>query len=107
MRKLLFSLTKKDFTIQTFKAGGKGGGNQNSRNTGVRIIHKESGAKGEARDSRYHKQNKRAAFRRLCSSKKFKDWVKYKAAIVSDTENKIQKQVDEWMKEENFKVEIL
>ena len=51
-RELLFSVTKKDLRIDTFRAGGKGGQNQNKRNTGVRVTHPDSGAVGEARDQR-------------------------------------------------------
>lgn len=73
-RSLLFSVTKKDFIVQTFRAGGKGGQNQNKRDTGVRIIHPESGAVGEARDERSQLQNKKLAFHRLANSPKFKMW---------------------------------
>jgi protein subunit release factor B len=33
----LFSITKKDFKIQTFRSGGKGGQHQNKTNSGVAI----------------------------------------------------------------------
>lgn len=36
-KKLLFSLNKKDFTVQTFKAGGPGGQHQNKTDSAVRI----------------------------------------------------------------------
>lgn len=64
-RVLLFSVTVKDCEVQTFRAGGKGGQNQNKRDTGVRIIHHPSGARGEARDERSQLQNKRLAFKRM------------------------------------------
>lgn len=73
--KPFISLTKKDFVIQTFAAGGPGGQHQNTTNTGVRIIHPASGARGEARDSRSQHQNKQAALRRLTEDPKFKIWV--------------------------------
>lgn len=63
-----------DCDVQTFRAGGKGGQNQNKRNTGVRIIHRPSGAVGEARDERSQLQNKRLAFRRMAESTAFKSW---------------------------------
>ena len=47
--------------METFRAGGPGGQNQNKRNTGVRWIHVPSGATGEARDHRTQGENKRAA----------------------------------------------
>ena len=58
-KKLLFSLTKKDFVIETFRSGGPGGQNQNKRNTGVRIRHPESGAVAESRVHRTQEQNKK------------------------------------------------
>jgi protein subunit release factor B len=60
-RELVLSVTLKDCEVQTFRAGGKGGQNQNKRDTGVRIIHHPSGARGEARDERSQLQNKRLA----------------------------------------------
>lgn len=77
-KELLFSITKSDFRVDTFRAGGPGGQNQNSRDTGVRITHLESGAVGEARDSRYQKVNRRQAFDRLVKSYKFKIWLNQK-----------------------------
>ncbi len=50
-KKLLFSITKDDFTVQTFRSGGKGGQNQNKVESGVRIIHPASGAIGESREA--------------------------------------------------------
>lgn len=75
-KQLLFSVTKDDLRIDTFRAGGKGGQNQNKRDTGVRVTHIESGASGEGRDSRSQGQNKVEAFRRMVLSDKFKNWMK-------------------------------
>jgi len=109
-KELLFRVTKKDFDIQTFRSGGKGGQNQNKRDTGVRIIHRESKAVGEARDSRHQHQNKKAAFRRLIKSTKFQTWLKIKIGemtLTKEQEEKIQRKVDEEMKPENLKIEYL
>lgn len=105
LKKKLFSLTKKDFTIQTFRAGGKGGQNQDKRDTGVRITHPASGAVGEARDSRSQLQNRKSAFVRLAGSKKFKTWLKIETgqAVLQDVE--IEKVVDELFGKENIKIE--
>ena len=43
-KKLLFSLTAKDFEVQTFCTGGAGGQHRNAKKNGVRIIHTASGA---------------------------------------------------------------
>ena len=58
MKELLFTIRKKDFEIQTFRSGGKGGQHQNKTDSGVRIIHKASGAVGESRnDKSQHRNN--------------------------------------------------
>lgn len=71
-RQLMFSVTIKDCEVQTFRSGGKGGQNQNKRDTGVRIIHHPSGARGEARDERSQLQNKRLAFTRMANHPLFR-----------------------------------
>lgn len=63
-RELLFSVTKKDFRIYTFRAGGKGGQKQNKTSSGVRFTHIESGAVGESREERSQHRNKEIAFKR-------------------------------------------
>lgn len=80
MKRLLFSVTKKDLVRQTFRSGGKGGQNQNKVESGVRFIHEASGARGEARDSRDQKTNERNAFLRLVNSEAFKKWHKVECA---------------------------
>lgn len=72
---LLFSVTLDDCDVQTFRAGGPGGQNQNKRDTGVRIIHRASGARGESREERSQMQNKRAAFIRMTETSTFRAWV--------------------------------
>ena len=108
-KELLFSLTKKDFEIQTFRSGGKGGQHQNKTNSGCRIIHRESGAIGVSRDSRSFHQNKKLAFERLVKSKEFKSWHRIKAGYalqgIEDFKKEIEKQVKNTMKPKNLKVE--
>ena len=105
MKKLLFSVTKKDFTMQTFRSGGPGGQNQNKVNSGVRLVHKDSGAVGEARDTRYQLQNKKSAFSRLVKSPKFQAWLKIETARSLGTYSDIEKKVDGMMGSENLLIE--
>lgn len=107
-KELLFSVTKNDLKIDTFRAGGKGGQHQNKTESAIRITHEESGAIGEARDSRHQHVNKKAAFKRLVNSIKFKVWLKkriYEAQNRVLTEQEVQELVDNMMKPENLRVE--
>jgi hypothetical protein len=108
MKELLFSLSKEkgDFVMETFRSGGKGGQNQNKRNTGVRIIHPASGTTGEARDSRTQGENKKAAFLRLVNSQKFKTWHRIQCGISVDGFDRMERQLEEWMRPQNFLIEV-
>lgn len=71
----LFSVTLDDCDVQTFRAGGPGGQHQNKTDSGVRVIHRASGARGESRQERSQLQNKKLAFRRMTQDPKFKVWL--------------------------------
>lgn len=107
MKKLLFSITKKDFRVEHFSCGGNGGQNVNRRKMGTRITHIDSGAVGESREERSQLQNKKNAFRRLIETNKFKIWHRLKTAEVLLNLQSIDKAVDEMMDEKNIKVEYL
>ena len=115
-KKLLFSLTRDDFEWDYFRAGGKGGQNQNKVNSGVRCKHPPSGAVGEARDSRNQLANRRAAFIRCVDSKAFKAWHKSevarrlgtedgRASSYQELDSKVQSLIDALLKPEDIKVE--
>lgn len=105
MKELLFTITKKEFRVDTFRSGGKGGQNQNKRDTGVRITHIESGAVGESREERSQAQNKKTAFKRLVESPKFKKWFKIECAKKLGLYTDIEEKTEEAMKPENIRVE--
>lgn len=74
-QKPFLSIRLKDCEVQTFQSGGPGGQHQNHSNTGVRIIHRASGARGESREERSQLLNKKAAFRRMTEHVMFRVWV--------------------------------
>jgi hypothetical protein len=99
MREKAFTVTIHDCEVQTFMAGGPGGQNQNKRETGVRVIHHPSGARGESREQRSQLQNKKAAFRRMAESEQFRRWCGIENA-------KVIAKVDRLMWPRNIKVEV-
>lgn len=105
MRERLFSLTKKDFEVQTSRGSGAGGQNRNKRDTKVRIIHKASGAVGESQEERSQEQNKKTALKRLTETKLFKAWLA-RAVHELNTGETVEQRVDRLMNEANIKVEV-
>lgn len=53
----------------------------------------------------HHYQNKKIAFQRLVNTDRFKQWHKIETARHLGLLVDVEKQVDEWMKEENLKIE--
>ncbi len=114
-KRLLFSLTKKDFVFQTFCTGGNGGQHRNAKQNGVRVIHPASGARAEHRDGRDQHKNKEEAFKKLCASPEFKRWHKAEVArrlgqyqepeYERSKDREIEEAVDRQMQPENLKVE--
>ena len=104
-KKILFSITKKDFKIDYFCTGGPGGQKQNKTASGCRITHEASGAVGECRNHRSQDQNRKEAFKRLTDSSKFKIWLKVKISAVEQGFRDIDEYVDSMMTEDKIKVE--
>jgi protein subunit release factor A len=105
MKKILFSLTAKDFRWDVFRAGGKGGQKQNKTSSGVRCVHEPSGAVGEGRDERSQHANRKNAFSRCVSSNKFKTWHKMEVAKRLYGSKSIDEIVDSMMIDNNLKIE--
>lgn len=104
-KELLFSVTLKDCDVQTFRSGGKGGQNVNKVETGVRVVHKESGAVGQSTDERSQLQNKKTAFKRMVAHPKFRFWVAERRREI-ETGKTAEERVAEMMKPEYIKVEV-
>ena len=106
-RQLLFSVTLKDCDVDTFRAGGNGGQNQNKRDTGVRVTHRASGAVGTARDSRSQLQNKKLAFRRMAETKLFQAWIARQSYEYKQIEARAAKWAQEQVEDPSLlKVEV-
>lgn len=93
-REKILSVTLADCDVDTFRAGGNGGQNQNKRETGVRITHRASGAVGESREQRSQLQNKRTAFRRMAETAKFKAWLRVATGRAALAETQVKKDMD-------------
>ena len=104
-RQLLFSLTKKDFEFQYYKGSGAGGQNRNKVETGVRIIHKDSGARAEYCRERSREQNKKHAFLNLLKTDKFTKWHRIKCAQAMGNMKTLEEIVEEQLSPENIKIE--
>ena len=106
-KKLLFSLTKKDFDIQYFSGTGAGGQHRNKHQNCVRIIHSESGASATGQNSRSRQTNTREAFQNLIKKPTFKNWHKIECARkmgnLVDIDLWIEKELNENIKVEVFK----
>lgn len=113
-KKLLFSVGMKDLEMQTFSVGGHGGGGKDTSNSGVRLVHRPSGAVGEGRAHRSNSLNRIYAFERLVATKKFKDWHKAECArrlgqpaveAEEETHARVDRMIDEGLKDGSIKIE--
>lgn len=104
-RQLLLSVTLDDCRVDTFRAGGPGGQNQNKVNSGVRIVHPPSGSVGESREHRSQLQNKKAAFRRMVDHPKFRFWLASERARVA-TGKTAEERVAEQLQPANLRFEV-
>ena len=102
-RTKVLTVTVQDCQVQTFRSGGKGGQNQNKRDTGVRIIHQASGAVGESRQHRTQLENKRAAFKRMVDTAQFKMWMARELYGYAEVERKVQAQME---RPQDFRTEV-
>ena len=105
MKKKMLTVTKDDCEWQYFRAGGKGGQNQNKTSSGVRVVHRPSGAIGESREERSQLQNRENAWRRMAESPRFRMWVAEKYAEMEKGES-IEQAVIKAMQAENLKIEV-
>ena len=104
MKKLLHSLTRKDFRWDYYRGHGAGGQKKNKTENCCRCTHEQSGAVGKSEKGRSKEQNRKRAFVRMAESKKFTDWLKIDTARRLGNLDGVEKWVEESMK--NIKVEV-
>ncbi len=78
MRVRINLVNKDDLDIEQIRGSGPGGQHRNKVATGIRITHRDSGAIGEATESRSQATNKVMAFRRMIDTLEFKTWMDLK-----------------------------
>ena len=105
-KELLFTITAKDCRWDYFNASGAGGQNVNKNQCGVRCTHVDSGAVGQAQDTKHQAQNKRLAFRRMAETATFRKWHKLETARRLGKLYDIDEKVDREMREHNLRVEV-
>jgi len=105
-KELLFSVTKKDLKIETFKSGKSGGQKRDKVATACRITHPESGAIGQSQDQRSLEQNKKKAFRRMLETQEWKKWHRIKSAEMLGIMETVEERVEKAMELKNLKIEI-
>lgn len=107
-KELLFSVSIKDCDVQAFKGSGAGGQARNKTSSAIRVVHRASGAVGQASDAREQHINKRTAFQRMAETEKFKTWLKVETARAFGKlpEKTIEEQVEEALHPKHIKVEI-
>lgn len=103
MSELAFSVSIDDCEVQTFRSGGKGGQNQNKRDTGVRVVHHDSGARGESRDERSQLQNKRTAFKRMVDTPEFKRYIQQRMYGIGRAEAEVERMME---RTRDFRIEV-
>lgn len=115
-RQLLFSVTRKDLDMQTFSAPGAGGGGKDTSSNCVRLVHRDSGAVGEGRESRSLTQNRQSAFKKLVETVRFKNWHRAEVARLmgkkleetpEQIKARVDRMIDEGLKDGTIKVEYL
>ena len=105
-KEVLFSLTAKDFRIDTFRGTGKGGQKRNKTSSGVRITHIASGAVGLSDETRSQHKNKELAFLKMSNTVKFKVWHELECAKHLGDLRQIEDAVEQQMRPWNLNEEV-
>ena len=106
IKKLLFSIKRKELGITFFSGQGAGGQHRNRHKNCVRLNHKDSGTMVTGQSYRDKQSNIKQALDNLVKSAKFKIWHARKVKEVIDGET-LEEKVEEMMDFNNLKIEQL
>lgn len=79
-RELIFKVTTDDLIETHIRGTGNGVQSKNKTSSGIRLVHRESGAVGEATDTRYQAAHRSLSFGRLREAPEFKAWFRTQSA---------------------------
>jgi len=105
-RRPVLSITRKDCKWDYYVGSGKGGQKRNKTANCVRCTHEPSGAVGKAEDGRSQWHNKKSAFLRMSSSKRFLIWVKIETSRKLGIEAEIEAAAERSMRSQNLHVDV-
>lgn len=105
-RELLFSVTRDDFDESHIRGTGAGGQKKNKTHSGVRLVHRESGAVGESTESREQHRNRMLAFRKAIATPEFQRWFAEKCAVLQGMPS-LTDRVNAALQPENITTQVL
>lgn len=105
MKEKLVSVTAKNCRWDYFKGSGSGGQKKNKTSSAVRCTHTESGAIGQASDTRSQLKNRQLAFGRMARSALFQKWLKVANARAMGRLTDINVAVELTTQDQNLRVE--
>lgn len=108
-RKPLFTVPRSKFRVEHFRASGAGGQHRNKTDSATRITHIDSGASGQATESRSQQENTRTALKRLTQTPTFRLWVHEKIREIDrgiTLEKALAAQLEEDMHLGRIRVEV-
>lgn len=105
-RELLFKVTKADFDETHYKGSGAGGQHRDKTSSGVRLVHRASGAVGKSDESRDQPANRVQAFRSLRETPEWKRWFRDQVYHAQGRRS-VAEEVEVAMAPENIRVQVL
>ena len=105
-RELLFTVTIKDFDVTHTRGSGPGGQHRNKTSTGVRLVHRASGAVAESTEHKSQDQNKREAWRKIRETPEWQRWFRDMVATTAGRPTVAQR-VERAMAPANITTQVL